>query len=110
MKMPEASVILTGRVFIVTPTTDFKTKEEDGGAKIAVLGGGGATEVKLKPEEYAQLAVIVGDEIAWHVEPFFWTMNGSSGVSFLFRAVADVGSVEALHIAVQLQTKEPVKA
>lgn len=97
MKMPEASVILSGRVFIVTPTQDFESKTEDGGAKIAVLGGGGATEVKLKPEEYRQLAPVVGDEIAWHVEPFLWTMNGNSGVSFLYRAVADIGSVSVLH-------------
>lgn len=99
MQMPEIAVILTGNVFRVSPTTDFKTGQPNG-AKIAVIAaqGDGATEVKLNQAQLDALRPVPGDSIAYVVEPFPWKMeNGNAGVSFLYRATATIEHVSDLH-------------
>lgn len=93
MQMDEAPVIVAGDVFRVRETTKFGTQEPDG-AKVAVMSGDGATEVKLKESEYRSIAPKTGDVVAWVIRPRPYKLdNGNAGVSFLF-----VQPVTATHL------------
>jgi hypothetical protein len=99
MKMPESSVILTGRVFQQTPTKTYENSvgSLDGGCKVGVLGEyGGATEVKLNASQVDLLRPSSGDRVTWMVEPYPYSVEGNAGVSFLFRELATVDQLNEL--------------
>lgn len=99
MRMSEAPVILQGDVFRVAPTSDYETKAPSG-AKVAILAGDGATEVKLDLRQLQLLSPVPGDRIAWHVRFGHYQVDSNAGLSCNFVAVADLGSVDALHTVV----------
>lgn len=110
MQMPESSAVLSGQVFRIKDTTDFETKAVNG-ARVAILSGDGATEVKLSLEQRNQLSPIPGDTVAWLVEPFLWEMNGKTGVSFLYRGLVTEDYVNQLHdVVVLVNGNSPVPA
>lgn len=111
MQMPEIQMILTGRIFKVSPQTDFDDKTVAAGAKIGVVSvnGDGATEVKLNQAQFDQLRPVPGDSVAWGVEAFPWKMdNGKAGVSFLYRGQAGLEHVDELHTFISGLVAEPV--
>src|SRR5215207_7169720 len=92
MQMPEVPVLLVGRIFKLEPPT---TIQQDGKtvkvkAKVAVLSGDGASEVRLTAEQWASLAPSLDADVAWLVRFSAWKMDGgNSGQSCGFVALAD---------------------
>jgi hypothetical protein len=92
MQMPEVPVLLVGRVFKLEPPT---TIQQDGRptkvkARVAVLSGDGASEVRLTAEQWASLSPALDQDLAWLVRFSAWKMDGgNSGQSCTFVAPVD---------------------
>lgn len=106
MKMPELPVILSGTVFQYKPQSDFESKAPKG-AKVALIGDTGATEIRFSQEDVeAGFAPSVGESVCLVTEPFPWKMdNGAAGVSFLYRAHVTGEHINQLAAAAGLSTK-----
>lgn len=106
MNLPEAPVLITGRVLSVNLVKDYETKAP-AGAQVVVMNGDGASQIKLDENQLRLVAPIVDDLVAWHVRARHWTMDGGrSGLSWSFIVVADLGSLDAIHNIVAA-VKEP---
>jgi len=99
MQMPEATVLLIGNVFRIVPVIDYESKEP-AGAKVAILQGEGATEVKFSQKLINELP-IVGQSVALMVRPMIWSMEGRSGLAFSFVRSADLGDVDLAHSTIE---------
>lgn len=110
MKLPEAHVVLMGTAILYKPVKDFDT-QAPAGAKVGILAGAGATEVKYTQDDVnAGRAPSVGEQIAVLVEPMAWQMdNGQSGVTFLFRGALDLATIDSLHAIASGSTEKASK-
>jgi hypothetical protein len=92
MQMPEVPTLLVGRVFKIDPPTSLPSGDKVK-AKVAVLSGDGASEVRLTDQQYASLAPSLDQDVAWLVRFSAWKMDaqqgGRSGQSCGFVALAD---------------------
>lgn len=100
MKMPEIPATIVGKVLYVKDIKEYENNVPTGrvlGAKVGLLGTDGATEVKLEPQHLSLTAPIPEDVVAWVVRFSAYSVDGNTGNSVTFLALADLSHVDALH-------------
>lgn len=93
----DSQVALAGSIVAIELTTNYETKQPDGGSRVSVLAGDGMSVVKLSPEATRAIGPIVNDRVAWMIRNQPWSMDGGrSGMSSQLVRLVDHGDIDLL--------------
>jgi len=108
--LKETSVIVAGQVIDIEATTDYESKEVDGGAKITVATGEGFALVKLNAKDMREAEPKVFGTVIWYVQYGAWIRNNNAQNTTKFVRVANPGDLDKLLSLVKNAGRQPAAA